>query len=75
MRSEWGGSQMVFPPKDCVFRCVVFARFNLQACKHGSWQIVAGRWRAGGDGCVVSRHLLFLLPVSVLCCSLSVVRM
>jgi hypothetical protein len=22
VRSEWGGSQMVFPPKDCVFRWV-----------------------------------------------------
>jgi hypothetical protein len=27
VRSEWGGSQMVFPPKDCVFRWVRFIRW------------------------------------------------
>jgi len=72
VRSEWGGSQMVFLPKDCVFRCAPLASLNFQACKHNSRRIIARRWRAGDDD---GGHLLFSLPPSVLRCSLSVVRM
>lgn len=58
VRSEWAGSQMVFPPKDCVFRCgraphpPRCARYHARGRTHnaclarGCHLLCRQRWRA-----------------------------
>lgn len=74
VRSEWGGSQMVFPPKHAIFRCAcVWGLCCVPACLPSVWRgmfwrvrYFAGAWMARSEcGCgseVVfpPKHAIFL---------------